>query len=105
MQTRIIPDTLTKLAQLGNTTTFEPSGNTPLTERRRVPFQSHSLAECITNVTTPTGKMPIMKSMMTTACEAQLQLLSLSSWAQQDAARDIFLRRDGKRVRNVAASK
>jgi predicted DNA-binding helix-hairpin-helix protein len=69
MQTRIIPDTLTKLAQLGNTTTYEPSGDAPLTERRRVPFQSHSIAECIANVTTPKGKMPILKGMMTTACE------------------------------------
>jgi predicted DNA-binding helix-hairpin-helix protein len=69
MQTHIIPDTLTKLTQLGNTTTFEPSGDTPLAERRRVPFQSHSIAECIANVTTPKGKMPILKGMMTTACE------------------------------------
>jgi len=34
-------------------------------ERRRVPYQSHSLAECITNVSTPTGKKPILKAMLT----------------------------------------
>jgi len=69
MLTQVIPDTLTKLAQLGDTTLYEPSGDQPLTERRRVPYQSHSLAECITNVVTPKGKKPILKTMMTTACE------------------------------------
>jgi hypothetical protein len=48
MQT--IPDTLTKLEQLGNTTRYEPSGDRPLAEQKRVPYQSRSLDECITNV-------------------------------------------------------
>ena len=64
-----IPDTLTKLAQLGNTTNFEPSGDQPQAEHKRVPYQSRSLDECITNVVTPTGRKPILKTMMTTACE------------------------------------
>jgi predicted DNA-binding helix-hairpin-helix protein len=34
-----------------------------------VPYQSRSLAECITNVATPKGKKPILKTMLTTACE------------------------------------
>ncbi|HYX49102.1 MAG TPA: radical SAM protein, partial [Ktedonobacteraceae bacterium] len=34
-----------------------------------MPYQSHSLEECITNVSTPTGKRKILKVMMTTACE------------------------------------
>jgi predicted DNA-binding helix-hairpin-helix protein len=67
MQT--IPDTLTKLEQLGNTTRFEPSGDRPQVEQKRVPYQSRSLDECITNVVTPKGKKPILKTMMTTACE------------------------------------
>jgi predicted DNA-binding helix-hairpin-helix protein len=58
-----------KLAQLGNTTSFEPSGDQPHMEHKRVPYQSRSLDECITNVVTPTGKKPILKTMMTTACE------------------------------------
>ncbi|HEU0001483.1 MAG TPA: radical SAM protein [Ktedonobacteraceae bacterium] len=69
MHTLITPDTITKLAQLGDATRFEPSGDQPMMERRRAPYQSHSLAECITNVSTPTGKKPIMKAMLTTACE------------------------------------
>lgn len=69
MLVQTVPDTLTKLAQLGNTTNFEPSGDQPQVEHKRVPYQSHSLDECITNVLTPAGKKPILKAMMTTACE------------------------------------
>src|SRR6266849_5159359 len=69
MLVQSVPDTLTKLTQLGNTTLFEPSGDQPQAEQKRVPYQSRSLDECITNVVTPTGKKPILKTMMTTACE------------------------------------
>ena len=69
MLVQTVPDTLTKLAQLGNTTIYEPSGDQPQTETKRVPYQSRSLDECITNVVTPKGKKPILKTMMTTACE------------------------------------
>src|SRR5258708_16789364 len=69
MYTHIVPDTITKLTRMGDTTRFEPSGDQPQQERRRVPYQSRSLAECITNVVTPKGKKPILKTMMTTACE------------------------------------
>jgi predicted DNA-binding helix-hairpin-helix protein len=69
MHVQIVPDTMTKLALTGDATAFEPAGDQPRAERRRVPFQSHSLAECITNVATPHGKKPILKTMITTACE------------------------------------
>ena len=69
MYTKIAPDTLTKLTQLGDATTFEPAGDQPQRERQRVPYQSKSLAECITNVATPKGSKPILKVMVTTACE------------------------------------
>jgi len=69
MLVQTLPDTMTKLAQMGEATIYEPAGDQPQQERRRVPYQSRSLAECITNVTTPTGKRPILKTMMTTACE------------------------------------
>src|SRR6266581_7730708 len=69
MLVQSIPDTLTKLAQLGNTTLYEPSGDQPHAEQKRVPYQSRSLDECITHVVTPIGKKPILKAMMTTACE------------------------------------
>jgi predicted DNA-binding helix-hairpin-helix protein len=69
MLVQSVPDTLTKLAQLGNTTLYEPSGDQPQAEQKRVPYQSRSRDECITNVVTPKGKKPILKTMMTTACE------------------------------------
>src|SRR5256885_2101285 len=69
MLVQILPDTMTKFAQMGDATMYEPAGDQPQAERRRVPYQSRSLAECITNVSTPTGKLPILKTMLTTACE------------------------------------
>lgn len=66
-------DTFDKLAQIADATDFEPAGDQPQGERRmrkeREHYQSQSLAECITNVSTPTGKMPMLKTMVTTACE------------------------------------
>ncbi|HVU10289.1 MAG TPA: radical SAM protein [Phototrophicaceae bacterium] len=62
-----VPDTFQKLSLMGDATTFEPAGDTPTAETQ--PYQSHSLAECISNVSTPTGKKPILKTMITTACE------------------------------------
>jgi predicted DNA-binding helix-hairpin-helix protein len=69
MLVQTVQDTLTKLVQLGDATTYEPVGDQPQQERRRVPYQSHSLEECITNVSTPTGKRKILKAMVTTACQ------------------------------------
>lgn len=69
MQTLIKPDTITKLIQMGDVTQYEPAGDQPHSERRRAPYQSQSLSECITNVATPGGKRPILKTLLTTACE------------------------------------
>lgn len=67
VQTRL--DTITTLAQMGNATRYEPAGDQPQQERRPGAFQSHSLGECITHVSTPKGQLPILKTMLTTACE------------------------------------
>jgi predicted DNA-binding helix-hairpin-helix protein len=69
MLVQTLPDTMTKLAQVSDATIYEPAGDKPQQERRRVPYQSHSLAECITNVVTPKGALPVLKTMVTTACE------------------------------------
>jgi predicted DNA-binding helix-hairpin-helix protein len=69
MLVQMLPDTLTKLAQMGDATTYEPAGDQPQQEQRHALYQSHSLAECITNVATPKGSLPILKTMVTTACE------------------------------------
>ena len=69
MLTQILSDTMTKLAQMGDATIYEPAGDQPQQERRHAAYQSRSLAECITNVATPKGSLPILKTMVTTACE------------------------------------
>src|SRR5947209_7036634 len=63
------PDTMTKFALMSDAAAYEPVGDQPQQEHRRVPYQSHSLEECITNVSTPTGKRKILKAMVTTACQ------------------------------------
>lgn len=63
------PDTMTKLALMGDATIYEPAGDQPQQEHRRAPYQSHSLEECITNVAAPRGPRKILKTMVTTACE------------------------------------
>src|SRR5712691_6377767 len=69
MLVQVLPDTMTKLAQMGEATIYEPAGDQPQQEHRHIRYQSRSLAECITHVSTPKGKLPILKAMSTTACE------------------------------------
>ncbi len=69
MLVQVLPDTMTKLAQMGEATIYEPAGDQPQQESRPARYQSRSLAECITHVSTPKGKLPILKAMSTTACE------------------------------------
>lgn len=61
-----VPDTLTKLTQMGDVTLYEPAGDAPQQEK---PQQGYHPLECITHVATPKGPKPIMKTMITTACE------------------------------------
>jgi predicted DNA-binding helix-hairpin-helix protein len=69
MLVQALPDTITKLSQIGDVIHFEPAGDQPQSERRRVPYQARSLADCITNVSTPAGKKPLLKTLVTTACQ------------------------------------
>jgi len=41
---------------------FEPAGDQPQQERYPAPYQSHSLAECITTSPPPEGNFPILKN-------------------------------------------
>lgn len=64
------PDPFQKLTQMGDVTLYEPAGDNPSAERhKRVPYQSRSFEECITHVSTPRGAKPVLKTMVTTACE------------------------------------
>ncbi|MGQ9907192.1 MAG: radical SAM protein [Candidatus Flexifilum sp.] len=74
MHIQIVPDLTTKLTLLAQAASFEQAGDQPMAEARpgrlrpRAP-QSRSLSECIEYVSTPRGKKPFLKSMLTTACE------------------------------------
>lgn len=61
MLIKAVPDTLTKLTQMGDVTLYEPAGERPQKEER--------LMDCISYVATPKGPKPVMKTMVTTACE------------------------------------
>lgn len=64
-----VPDTFQKLTQMGDATLYEPAGDSPQAEARRSRYQARSLEDCISHVSTPRGKKPILKTMITTACE------------------------------------
>jgi predicted DNA-binding helix-hairpin-helix protein len=89
MHFRTAPDAIQKLSLLDEATAFEPAGGDPLAEQgagenvqrgesnaRRTGSDDGGCASsrpkalpCISEVTTPQGKKPILKAMMTTACE------------------------------------
>lgn len=70
MEIKTASDTLTTLTQMGDITLFEPAGDQPQAEQKaQAGYQSHSLEECISHLATPKGPKPVLKTMMTTACE------------------------------------
>lgn len=69
MNFRSAPDTFEKLILLGDATRFEPAGAQPQQESASSPPRAPKPLPCISEVTTPKGKKPILKAMMTTACE------------------------------------
>jgi len=69
MSFRIAPDPFQKLSLLDDATRFEPAGSEPLAETEPTGSRACRPLPCISEVTTPYGKKPVMKAMMTTACE------------------------------------
>ena len=70
MAGRLVSETLTKLSQMGDVTLHEPAGDRPHAERaRRTRKQEFNFSDCIANLQTPRGPKPVLKTMMTTACE------------------------------------
>ena len=70
MAGRLVSETLTKLSQMGDVTLHEPAGDSPQAERvRRRRKQEFNFSDCIANLQTPRGPKPVLKTMMTTACE------------------------------------
>ena len=69
MNFKIAPDAYQKLSLLDDTMRFEPAGAQPQTEKEVPTQRAPKPLPCISDVSTPTGKKPILKAMMTTACE------------------------------------
>ncbi len=70
MAGRLVSETLTKLSQMGDVTLHEPAGDSPQAERiRRTRKQEFNFSDCIASLQTPRGPKPVLKTMMTTACE------------------------------------
>ncbi len=70
MAGRLVSETLTKLSQMGDVTLHEPAGDRPQAElQRRRRKQEFNFSDCIANLSTPRGPKPVLKTMMTTACE------------------------------------
>jgi len=74
MNFRVAPEPYQKLQLLGNATRFEPAGSDPVAEAAQNTAQGNDRRQpkplpCISDVSTPTGKKPILKAMTTTACE------------------------------------
>lgn len=67
MNFKVTPDAYQKLSLLDSALDFEPAGSEPTKEgaSNRAP----KALPCISEVSTPTGKKPVLKAMMTTACE------------------------------------
>jgi predicted DNA-binding helix-hairpin-helix protein len=68
MNFRIAPDAVQKLNLLDGATDFEPAGGQPQ-EEGQLSTRACKPPPCISYVSTPTGKKPVLKAMMTTACE------------------------------------
>ncbi len=68
------PDVFQRLTQMGDVTLYEPAGDNPSAEQagaQRLGRGSNSfqLSDCVAHVQTPKGAKPVLKTMMTTACE------------------------------------
>ncbi len=68
MDFKIAPDTYQKLALIGDATQFEPAGTQPMQEQSGTSVRPKPLP-CVSEVSTPFGKKPLLKAMITTACE------------------------------------
>ncbi|HXF60250.1 MAG TPA: radical SAM protein [Caldilineaceae bacterium] len=69
MRFKVAPDAYQKLSLLGDATRFEPAGAQPIEETASPPARTPKPLPCISEVATPAGKKPVLKAMMTTACE------------------------------------
>ncbi|MEZ4558325.1 MAG: hypothetical protein R2854_18160 [Caldilineaceae bacterium] len=91
-----------KLRLLDDSMRFEPAGSEPRSEDSKPRSEEFPKTRsgapkplpCISQVSTPTGKKPVLKAMMTTACERN-RFYCPFRWAHQDPARH-HARRNGQ---------
>lgn len=69
MNFKVAPDAYQKLSLLDDAMRFEPAGAQPHLEKEAPRQRTPKPLPCISEVSTPMGKKPILKAMMTTACE------------------------------------
>lgn len=77
MNFKVAPDAYQKLLLLDSALDFEPAGGEPVFEgalpkgpqKEERPGRAPKALPCISEVSTPTGKKPVLKAMITTACE------------------------------------
>ena len=69
MEFRVSPDPYQKLSLLDDATQFEPAGNDPMLEKEPQGSRRPKPLPCVSNVATPSGPKPVLKAMITTACE------------------------------------
>jgi predicted DNA-binding helix-hairpin-helix protein len=62
-------DPIERLAQLGDNNPHEAAGDAPRSEAPLSMDAGGDIRSCIAHVTTPSGKKPVLKAMVTTACE------------------------------------
>ena len=70
MNFKVTPEPVEKLRLLGNAAKYEPAGAQPLEEGLpKTRSGKPKPLPCVSQVSTPFGKKPVLKAMMTTACE------------------------------------
>jgi predicted DNA-binding helix-hairpin-helix protein len=69
MNFTVAPDSYEKLALIQDATQFEPAGTQPQQEQAGASRRAPKGLPCISEVSTPFGKKPLLKAMITTACE------------------------------------
>lgn len=76
MNVRVVPDAAEKLALMADAARWEPAGDRPRAEAPLEPRRRHDPEDklavamrCVAYVTTPKGPKPVLKSLVTSACE------------------------------------
>ncbi len=99
MKFSVAPDPFQKLSLLGDAARFEPAGADPVSEDGEAPgVRAAKPLPCISHVSTPSGKKPILKAMMTTACERNCYYCPFRAGRSQTQRITFSAGRNGRRL-------